>query len=302
MKRRKRKIVTGACGLAVLVVALLAGLYWQDILSWAEFVRMFERIGRNEQGLTEYRHRQTGMVFVRVPDGTFWMGTSSEDAESFIEEFGERWRSNLATEQPRHEVTLSPFLIAKYEVKQAEWTRVMGSDPSELPGENLPVERVSWNDCQEFCQKTGLVLPTGAQWEYSCRAGTNTRSAFGDTLTTAQAKFDIRFSRFGSAGYKQQLPSAKAVADAFQPNGFGLYNMHGNVWEWCDDVYDEGFYSRAEANVRDPVCRSGSESRVIRGGCWGSLAGGCRSAQRNHSLPSTRQNVIGFRPAYYRLP
>ena len=117
------------------------------------------------------------------------MGTSDEEAEWILEQSWTPKKAAIVNEQPRHRVTLSPFLIAKYEVNQKEWMRITGSNPSIHKGEGLPVE-VSWLDCEEFCRKTGLSLPTEAQWEYACRAGTSTHFAFGDTLRKEHASFD----------------------------------------------------------------------------------------------------------------
>ncbi len=159
----------------------------------------------------------------------------------------------------------------------------MGSNPSRLKGENLPVDSVSWEDCSEFCNKTKLSLPTEAQWEYACRAGTSTPYAFGETLSEEQANF---------GGYEM------LAVDSFEPNGFGLHNMHGNVSEWCQDVYDAEFYKKPEATQKNPVCTSGSGERVFRSGGWGFAPWLCRSASRHHLRPSSRSAGNGFRPAY----
>ena len=160
--RKRTRLVLLVTGiLAVVVVAVVAG-YRDKLVAWYEFHhRDFERLGRNEQGRPEYRHRQTGIVFVGLPGATFEMGSPK----------GEAYRQK--SEGPVHKVTLSPFLIAKYELTQAEWKGVMGNNPSEPKGDTLPVKNVSWDDCQEFCKKSGLSLPTEAQWEYACRAGTS---------------------------------------------------------------------------------------------------------------------------------
>ncbi len=191
-------------------------------------------------------------------------------------------------EGPVHEVTLSSFLIAKYEVSQAEWKKVMGKNPSHSKGDTLPVEWVSWEDCQGFCTKTGLSLPTEAQWEYACRAGTS--GAYAGT------------GKLDDMGWYAKDPMALSFLGAHpvgmkQPNDFGLHDMHGNVWEWCRDWYQEDFYQES-TDARDPLCESsGSEYRVIRGGRWGSNAEYCRSAFRGYP-PSVRHQDLGFRPAW----
>ncbi len=158
-KRGKRIAFTA--GSVLLALAVLIGiLYGPEIRSWYALWRDFESLGKNEQGYPEYQHRGTGIVFVGLPGGTFDMG--SPETES----------GRQPDEGPVHKVTLSPFLIAKHEVSQTEWKKVMGVNPSKSKGDTLPVGQVSWEDCQEFCKKTGLSFPTEAQWEYACRAGT----------------------------------------------------------------------------------------------------------------------------------
>ncbi len=304
MKGRKRNIVAAASGSAVLVVALLAGLCWHDILAWAEFVKQFEFLSWNEQGYSEYRHRQTGIVFVRVPGGTFRMGRV-DDTHPGNGAFGER---------PQHAVKLSSFLLAKHEISQAEWRSVMANNPSQAKGEDLPVHMVSWSQCQEFCDKTRLELPTEAQWEYACRATTA-----GDFSGTGNLD-DMGWSKENSNGRVQPV-------GAKRPNDFGLHDMHGNIGEWCVDVHNVDFYGMPEARQNDPVCRvAGPETAghteilavsgnggvttrwvpdptkfwVYRGGSYWHPGWFCRSASR---LGWSRGNsLIGFRPAFYPLP
>ncbi len=258
---------------AVTVLAVAAWRSWPHL----RFRYLFEPLGKNVQGYPEYRHRQSGIVFVRLPGGTFRMGSPETE------------EGREADEGPVHEVTLSPFLIAKYEVTQAAWKRVMGSNPSGFKGDDLPVERVSWDDCQEFCRKTGLKLPSEAQWEYACRAGVD--GPFSGTGRLA----DIAWYDKNSG--ETTHPVGKKTA-----NGFGLHDLHGNVWEWCEDVYDEEFYARAAASRKDPVCRSGSGLRVPRGGSWYDSARYCRSALRGWNEPADRYLNLGFRPAFFPLP
>ena len=272
---RRIALLSGA--VLVAAVAVFVWASWERIRFFVEF----ESIDMNAQGYPEYKHRQTGIVFVALPGGTFSMGTSKEEAESLFAKSmdGSEWdefsKAVLAFEQPRHKVTLSSFLIAKYEVTQAEWTMVMGNNPSYSKGDALPVTHVSWDDCQEFCQKLGLSLPTEAQWEYACRAGTSTAFAFGDTLTAKQANRKIKSVEVGS----------------FQPNDFGLHDTHGNVSEWCEDVPHPGFYSTPEATQKDPLCRvPGVEHRAVRGNG--------RSALRGMAIRGAHTERTGFRPAW----
>jgi len=188
-------------------------------------------------------------------------------------------------EGPVHQVTLSPFMIGKYEVTQGQWKKVMGSN---LPiiftrDENHPVDQVSWEDFQKFEARTGLALPTEAQWEYACRGG---------TVTPFAGKFEDLYWFDGNSGDETHPVGTKG------PNGFGLHDLHGNVWEWVEDVYDEGFYGKPEALGPDPVSTAGSGDWVIRGGGWSYDAGDCRSSSRVGFRPGGRPDVLGFRPAW----
>ena len=171
---------------------------------------------------------------------------------------------------------------------QAEWKRVMGSNPSYSKGDDLPVERVSWDDCQEFCRKTGLKLPTEVEWEFACRAGTS--GPFAGT-----GKLDAM------AWYEENSANRTHPVGKKTANDFGIHDMHGNVYEWCQDVYDEGFYGKPSASGNNPVCTSGSVSRVGLGGGWISNARYCRSANRNGYMPAGRSYFLGFRPAVFAL-
>jgi formylglycine-generating enzyme required for sulfatase activity len=215
---------------------------------------------------------------VKLPGGTFPMGAQSEDPNgpNHDPEAGD-------DEGPVHMVTLGPFLIGKHEVTQAQWKVVMGTTPSDFTGdETRPVESVSWEDIQEFEARTGLALPTEAQWEYACRAGT-------------AAPFAGKLEDLGWFGENSVGTTHPAGTKA--PNGFGLHDLHGNVWEWCEDVYDEGFYGRPEAAGPDPVSRASSGLRVVRGGSWYDVARHCRSSYRFGYLPEGRGDDLGFRPA-----
>ena len=184
----------------------------------------------------------------------------------------------------QHEVTLTkPFYMGKYEVTQEQWESVMGNNPSSrTKGAKLPVTNVSWNDCQEFIKKVnaktdgGYRLPTEAEWEYACRAGTTTAYSFGDNLTKSDANIDG--------------DSIKAVG-SYRPNAFGLYDMHGNVWEWCNDWYG----SLQDGEVTDPKGAATGSSRVLRGGSFINDVSAARSSLRFVGTPTFRGTDLGFR-------
>ena len=216
------------------------------------------------------------MVWVR--GGTFRMGATSEQGSDAY-----------GNEKPVHSVTLSSFYIGKTEVTQALWKAVMGSNPSCWKGDNLPVECVSWNDCQEFIRKlnalTGLNfrLPTEAEWEFACRGGNNSR---GYKYSGSNYIDNVAWYRDNS-GDKTHPVATKS------PNELGIYDMSGNVNEWCNDWYG-GYTSGRQTNPKGPY--DGSR-RVDRGGSWGNGVGGCRSSNRDDNLPTIRRINLGLRLA-----
>ena len=220
--------------------------------------------------------------FVLIRGGECTMGSPTYEPER---------QSN----ETQHQVRVSDFYIGKYAVTQAEWESVTGTNPSHFKGANLPVEQVSWDDCQAFIQalnrKTGQTyrLPTEAEWEYACRAGTTTPFNTGGNLTTEQANYDGNYPYNNNR--KGQYRKQTVAVDSFEPNAWGLYNMHGNVWEWCSDWYGE----YESGCVETPVGSKSGSPRVIRGGGWGGPAGSCRSAYRRGSPPGNRNDGVGFR-------
>ena len=217
------------------------------------------------------------MEFVWCPPGSFTMG--SPESENGRNE----------DEMP-HQVTLTEgFWLAKTEVTQKQWTSVMGNNPSEYKGDDLPVENVNWNDCMEFCKKAGLGLPTEAQWEYACRAGS--KWPFAGTGNPHEMCW--------LAGDPDESPSGTHPVARKRPNAWGLFDMHGNVSEWCADGYRKRLGSQA---VTDPKPRLDECYRVCRGGSWRWGASRCRSASRNRYDPDSRQfnfgrfYDLGFRP------
>jgi formylglycine-generating enzyme required for sulfatase activity len=217
------------------------------------------------------------MEFLLIFPGEFDMGSSSN----------EPMRND--NEEPVHHVKISKsFYIGKYEVTQKQWRDVVGSSPSSFKGDNLPVEQVSWNDVQEFIKKLNekegsnkYRLPSEAEWEYAARAGTTSRYSFGDDESILG---DYAWYHSNSGSKTHDVGQKK-------PNPWGLYDMHGNVWEWVQDNW-HGDYNGAPTDGSS--WESGSY-RVFRGGGWRNLARRCRSADRNYVDPGSRSHYIGFR-------
>ena len=216
------------------------------------------------------------LEMVLVPAGKFVMGSPES----------EKGRSK---DETQHEVSLTkPFYMGKYEVTQEQWESVMGNNPSSFfRGPKLPVTSVSWKDCQEFIKKLnaktnrGYRLPTEAEWEYSCRAGTTTAYSNGDKITPKDANY--RDSKIGEP----------VAVGSYKPNAFGLYDMHGNVWEWCEDWYAD---YQAGA-VTDPKGPATGERRVLRGGSFNFYVWNTRSSFRFNLSPTSRYLFYGFRLA-----
>ena len=196
--------------------------------------------------------------------------------------------------KPPHEVTLTkPFYMGKYEVTTEQWFEIMGENPSSYKDLKLPVTKVSWIDCQEFIKKLnektkgGYRLPTEAEWEYACRAGTTTAYSFGDKITPKDANY-----------YDSKLGKPVAVG-SYKPNAFGLYDMHGNVWEWCEDRH--GTYpAGAVTDPKGPAIVSPDKNiiiRVLRGGSCNDYGSKTSSSFRYNGGSTIRSGIIGFRLA-----
>jgi uncharacterized protein (TIGR02996 family) len=240
-----------------------------------------------------------GMRFALIPPGSFWMGSAE----------GEKW--HRPSERPRHLVEITrPFWMGVFPVTQREYRRVTRNNPSHFSAtagglatlagadpDGFPVERVSWNDAADYCprlsgraaeRKAGRVyrLPTEAEWEYCCRAGLASPGYhFGPSLSKKQA--NIR-----AAGHERPC-----AVGSYPPNAWGLFDMHGQVWEWCADWYDAAGYGPA-ARQRDPQGPARGRERILRGGCWNNDADFCRTAHRGASHPATRNAAYGFRVCF----
>jgi formylglycine-generating enzyme required for sulfatase activity len=231
---------------------------------------------RKERQAGEVVANGLGMQFAWCPPGSFLMGRPAGEK-------GDR------DEIPQHRVTLTQgFYLGIRPVTQAQWQAVMGSNPSHFKGDNRPVENVSWEDCQEFCRKLGAKegkryrLPTEAEWEYACRAGTTSEYHTGNREEALK-----RAGWYGSNSGSQTHPVGQKEA-----NAWGLFDMHGNVWEWCLD----GKHTYTSGDITDPQGPNDKDdARVLRGGSWGDDPSGCRAAYRGHTAPSARNLNFGCR-------
>ena len=211
-------------------------------------------------------------------------------------------------EGPQHRVTLPSFFLGQTPVTQAQWKVVAGwpkverdlkPDPSNFKGANRPVEQVSWEEAMEFChrlnQRSNLAytLPSEAQWEYACRAGTKTPFAFGDTLTPELANYDSNYT-YGS-GPKGFYREETLDVGSFPANAWGLHDMHGNVWEWCLDPWHQTYGGAPSDGIAWENGADDEGVRLLRGGSWNDLPRHCRSAYRNGWPQDDRSNDVGFR-------
>jgi formylglycine-generating enzyme required for sulfatase activity len=258
-----------------------------------EPVKVAEKAQGQEKAVASPREKFTnsiGMEFASIPAGKFLMGSPKTEKERDPDE-------------TQHEVTLTQgFRMGVHEVTQAQYEQVMGKNPSFSKGATLPVEQVSYDDALAFCKKLSDLpaekaaghkyrLPTEAEWEYCCRAGTSTPFHFGNELNGTQANCD------GTTPYgtTQNGPFHRKTTPvgSYPPNAWGLYDMQGNVWEWCADRYSD----YTERPVTNPLGSEVGSICVVRGGSWLDVAADCRSANRIRLDPSFRNYGLGFRLA-----
>ena len=228
--------------------------------------------------------------FILIPAGKFYMGSPNNEPQRRSNEF-------------QHKVTLTKdFWIADTACTQALWEAVMGKNPASFKGALRPVENVSWNDCQKFIAKLNELegtdtyrLPTEAEWEYACRAGSKSAFSNGDITDVVDCLCDLDKNLDKMGWYYRNSDNKTHEVGQKEPNGWGLYDMHGNVWEWCEDWYDSGYYK--DSPIDDPKGPNKGVSRVLRGGCWFGSARDARSAFRDGSGPDFRGRYFGFRLA-----
>jgi uncharacterized protein (TIGR02996 family) len=269
--------------------------------------RVRELLGAGVKPCVPTLQNSIGMRLALVPPASFLMGSPEDEAERGDDE------------GPRHEVEISrPFYLGVFPVTQAQYQKVMGSNPSYfcslgggkdqvkgLDTRNFPVEQVSWEDANKFCKELSKLaeekrekrlysLPSEAQWEYACRGGAPSSSPFhfGASLSSAQANFDGNYP-YGGATVGPYLQRTSAVGAYKIANAFGLFDMHGNVWEWCADWYAADYYAHSPSKA--PTGPTTGELRVLRGGSWNDRAWNCRAAYRLRLEPGFRNYDIGFR-------
>ena len=252
---------------------------------------------------------ETGVVLVLVPAGAFHMGAQAADPNG--RNYDPRAQVN---EGPVHEVELSPYFIAKHEMTQGQWLRTTGANPSYYQENELaptllhPVEQVNWLDCMTWLPRVGLTLPTEAQWEHACRAGTDTPWWTGSERESLRERKAANLADRAAARHGATWPEVHdwpelddgfvvhAPVGTFTPNAFGLHEMTGNLWEWCRDGFDAEFYRKSSG--RDPECSAeGAVARIIRGGAFLNSATEVRSAIRSNPAPTLSGHLLGVRPA-----
>ena len=271
---------------------------------------------KREKGQARYFTENLGnditLDMVAIPGGKFLMGTEDGEIERLCNKFNVDY---FRREQPQHEVTVRPFFMGKYLVTQAKWRAIASREDLKVErdldpnpahfkdyedSDRRPVEQVSWYDAVEFCQRlsreTGREyrLPTEAEWEYACRAGTITPFHFGETITSELANYNGNYTYANE--FKGKYREQTTPVGSFPPNAFGLYDLHGNVWEWCADDWHDNY--QGAPNDGKARVTGFSTLKVIRGGSWCDFPNYCRSAYRNYCYSrEDRLDVIGFRVA-----
>ncbi|MCA9960253.1 MAG: formylglycine-generating enzyme family protein [Anaerolineales bacterium] len=261
-----------------------------EVVTVNNYGEIREQRQHTAQQFIEHLDDETSLEMVEIPRGTFLMGS--------------RAGQGYDDERPQHSVRVPSFLMSKYPITQAQWQAIMKKPlPYRCKGARRPVDRVTWHHaitfCEQLSQKTGRTyrLPSEAEWEYACRAGSMTPFYFGETVTTDLVNY-VGEHTYGLAP-KGIYRHETTEVGSFPPNAFGLYDMHGNVWEWCADGWHDD-YSGAPTNGR--VWQGGNtEYRVLRGGCWHDTPELCRSATRLRHKMTEGEDFFGFRVALSQL-
>jgi formylglycine-generating enzyme required for sulfatase activity len=257
---------------------------------------IIKRVNAIAQYFSESLSSEVSLTMVAIPGGTFLMGAPQAE------------KGSQESEKPQHLVTITPFFLSQFPVTQAQWQAVanlakirrdLNPDPAYFKGDDRPVERVSWYDAIEFCERLSRQtnrcyrLPSEAEWEYACRGGTIKPFYFGETITGELANYIAKkiYCEESSQLDRQETTNA----GSFPPNAFGLYDMHGNVWEWCSDRWHDN-YENAPNDGSAWLSENEREPRVLRGGGWDFYPEHCRSASRFSFPPTATQiNQIGLR-------
>ena len=254
------------------------------------------------------------LELVKVPAGKFMMGMPASERKIVLENAKKYdWtgaEEYLDWSTPQHEVRVPSFLMGKYAVTNAQWESVMVTKLSEssnvkFQDQNQPVIDVSWDDSKEFCKRLSekinknVRLPSEAEWEYACRAGTTTAFHFGETITPALVNYDGNYP-YGNAS-KGEYRKQKVDVQSFSPNAWGLYQMHGNAWEWCEDIWHEN-YNGAPTDGSAWLTGGEKKLRALRGGSWHDDAICCRSASRFWNGVGVWSAMFGFRVVVDRVP
>ncbi|MEC4815120.1 MAG: formylglycine-generating enzyme family protein [Scytonema sp. PMC 1069.18] len=256
---------------------------------------------RRQQAWSYIENLENGvqLEMVAIPEGSFLMGSPEDEPE------------RLSRESPQHRVTIKPFFLGKYPITQAQWqavaslpqvNRKLDPNPSRFKGENRPVENVSWRDTIEFCERVSQYtrkpyrLPSEAEWEYACRGGTTTPFHFGETITSDLANYNANYT-YGQGPKGIFRKQTTPVGSFGVANAFGLYDMHGNIWEWCADHWHENYEGAPVDEIPWLKIDNDNQIRLLRGGSWNNDPEFCRSAYRNDVVAGLRLNSVGFRVA-----
>ena len=258
-----------------------------EVVTVNKFGEIIQRQPRIARYFTEDLGNGVKLEMAAIPGGTFMMGSPENEAK------------RRDSENPQHQVTVPGFFMGKYPVTQAQYQAIMGNNPSLFKGSNRPVECVSWDNAVAFCEKLSQItgktyrLPSEAEWEYACRAGTTTPFHFGETITTDLANYNGNYT-YGQEPKGVYRRETTEVGSFGVANNFGLYDMHGNVWEWCQDNWHSNYEGAPIDGSAWLGIEKNTNTRLLRGGSWNYLPGNCRSAYRGNDLLGN-YNDIGFR-------
>ena len=259
-----------------------------EVVTVNKFGEIIQRQPRVARYFIEDFGNGVKLEMAAIPGGSFMMGSPENE---------ERRYDN---ESPQHQVTVPSFFMGKYPVTQAQYQAIMGTNPSYFKGSNRPVECVSWDNAVAFCEKLSQItgktyrLPSEAEWEYACRAGTTTPFHFGETITTDLANYNGNYT-YGQEPKGVYRRETTEVGSFGVANNFGLYDMHGNVWEWCQDNWHSNYEGAPIDGSAWLGIEKNTNTRLLRGGSWLNFPGPCRSAFRVDINLDYHNDYIGFR-------